>query len=392
MPRIVLFGATGFTGELTARAMRQADLKPLLLARDPARLEPLAEELGLEWATASVDDVDALRRLLSRGDTLVTTVGPFRRLGDSALRATIACGATYIDSSGEPAFVREVFDTWSPRAKRARIALIPACGYDNVPGHLAASLAIRAAPAATRVDIGYFVSGAATASGGTTASLLGAAFDQHYRFVGGALHSERGAKRMRRFAVDGRSRSALSMGGSEHLALPRQYPQLREVNLHLGWSDRLSRPASVLSGAVAGFTHIPGMTAAISRLALGRGSRGGPGPESRRRSGSHVVAVARDEAGAAQATVRVVGGDGYDFTAAILAWAAEHAVDIRSRGALGPVEAFGVDALLAGVRQTGMTVSGSGIERMTPQHPAVVTATGGTARSCSQRQDRDARR
>ena len=60
--------------------------------------------------------------LLERGDVLVSTVGPFAKWGEPAVRAAIAARGTYIDSTGEPAFIRRVFDEFGApgRARRAR--------------------------------------------------------------------------------------------------------------------------------------------------------------------------------------------------------------------------------------------------------------------------------
>src|SRR5690349_16615065 len=88
--RVVLFGATGYTGDLTARAMVKRGMKPLLAARRREPLEVLAAELGgLETAVADVSNPGSIRALVEKGDTLVTTVGPFARWGDPALDAAI---------------------------------------------------------------------------------------------------------------------------------------------------------------------------------------------------------------------------------------------------------------------------------------------------------------
>ena len=84
--RIVLFGATGYTGDLTARALVDRGARPVLAARNEARVRALAEELGgLEWAVADVARPDSVRALVERGDVLVSTVGPFARWGEPAV-------------------------------------------------------------------------------------------------------------------------------------------------------------------------------------------------------------------------------------------------------------------------------------------------------------------
>src|SRR5207247_8262039 len=95
--RIVVFGATGFTGRLVAEALVHGGARPVLAARSAERLDALAGELGgnLETAVADVARPDTVRALVERGDVLVSTVGPFRRYGEPAVRAAIAAGAHY---------------------------------------------------------------------------------------------------------------------------------------------------------------------------------------------------------------------------------------------------------------------------------------------------------
>src|SRR3954470_24015025 len=166
--RIVLFGATGYTGELTARELAGIGERPVLAARSEARVRALAEELGgLEWATADVGRPQSVRALVERGDVLVSCVGPFQRWGAPAVEAAIDAGAHYLDSTGETPFIRRIFEDWGPRAAASDVALMTAMGYDWVPGNLAAALALTDGGAnAIKVDVGYFLTGAAGMSGG----------------------------------------------------------------------------------------------------------------------------------------------------------------------------------------------------------------------------------
>jgi short subunit dehydrogenase-like uncharacterized protein len=161
--RIVLFGATGYTGEGTARALVARGAKPVLAGRSAERLERLADDLGgAETRIADVTRPESVRALVQDRDVLVSTVGPFLRWGAPAIEAAIDAGAIYIDSTGEPAFIRRVFEHYGPRAERTDASLLTAFGYDWVPGNLAAALALREAGAeATRMQIGYFGQGAA---------------------------------------------------------------------------------------------------------------------------------------------------------------------------------------------------------------------------------------
>ncbi len=165
--RIVLFGATGYTGDLTARALVAQGARPVLAARSADRLAALAAELGgLETAVADVSRPDSVRALVERGDVLVSTVGPFVRFGGPAVEAAVATGAHYLDSTGEGPFIREVFERYGPGAQAAGSGLVTAFGYDWVPGNLAGGLALaEAGEQAVRVEIAYFAPGGGSGGG-----------------------------------------------------------------------------------------------------------------------------------------------------------------------------------------------------------------------------------
>ena len=361
MPRIILFGATGYTGRLTADALVARGERPVLAGRSRERLEEMAAGLGggLETAVADVADPPSVRALLEPGDVMLSTVGPFARFGDPVAEAAIDAGAHYLDSTGEPAFIRRVFEHFDPRAERAGIGMLTAFGWDWVPGNLAGALALReAGDRATRVDVGYYSVGNffAGMSGGTRASMAGALIEPAFAWRDG-IHTERPARRVRAFDVDGKQRQGISVGSSEHFALPRLHPQLREVNVYLGWFGPASRAMQGLAAFNAAAVRLPGVKPALERLTSRfEGSTGGPDADKRAQSGSAHVAIAYDDAGTELATVHLRGGNGYEFTGRILAWGAATAAagDIAGEGALGPAEAFGLDALAEGNAEAGM--------------------------------------
>ena len=166
--------------------------------------------------------------------------------------------------------------------------------------------------------------------------------------------TERGAKRVRAFSVGGKDRQAISVGSSEHFALPRLAPALREVNTYLGWFGPASRPMQAMSLA----TSLPGVGAAVGAVTsrLVKGSTGGPDVTQRLRTGSHVQALAYDSSGRELAQVVLEGPNGYTLTGAFLAWGASRARDggLQGTGALGPADAFGLDHLEKGCAEAGL--------------------------------------
>ena len=365
--RIVLFGATGYTGRLAAEAMVERGLKPVLAARSQDKLDALVEGLGgeLKTATADVADPPSVRALVENGDVLVTTVGPFTRWGGPAAAAATTAGAHYIDSTGEPPFIREVFERYGAAAEQAGVGMLTALGYDWVPGNMAGGLALeRAGELATRVDVGYFITGSGSMSGGTKASLVGAISEPAFGYRDGRIQTERGAKRVRSFAVGSKQLQGVSVGSSEHFTLPRLAPRLREVNAYLGWFGPASRAMQVMSAGTSVAMKLPGVdklwSAAGERFV--QGSSGGPDAEARSKSGSHIVAIAYDAAGRQLSEVHVSGVDGYTFTGRMLAWGADRAAAgaLKGTGALVPVDAFGLDELVKGCAEAGISEEGAG--------------------------------
>jgi short subunit dehydrogenase-like uncharacterized protein len=372
-PRIVVFGATGYTGELVASALVARGAAPVLAGRSRERLEALAASLGdgatngssLEIAVADVADPASVRALVAADDVLVSTVGPFSRFGRPAVDAAIDARAHYLDSTGEGAFIRTVFEDDGPRAQAAGCALLTAFGCDWVPGNVAGALALQeAGQAAVRVAIGYYATGAGmgsdATSGGTQASVAGAMLSKGFAWRDGRIVTERNARRVSSFELwPGHRAPSFSVSGTEHFALPRLQPGLREVDLYLGWSGSMSRPISILSAGMSAVTAIPGVRGALSGLAakMVKGSTGGPSAEDRERTGTLVLAQAFDALGKQLSDVRLEGSNPYTFTGAILAWGAHAAASgaLRGTGALGPVDAFGLDDLAAGTAEAGIS-------------------------------------
>jgi len=361
MGRILVFGATGYTGDLTARRLVADGERPVLVARRPEAVRALADELGgLDVAVADASDEAALAAAVEPGDVLVATVGPFLRHGRTAAEVAAGTGAHYLDSTGEGSFIREVFERWGPVAAEHGSAMVPAFGFDYVPGSLAGALALeQAGPDAVRVDVAYFAFHFGT-SAGTKASIAGMTLEEGFRWRDGGLRPERAAREVRRFDVDGRSLTGVSIPGAEHLALPAAYPRLREVGVYLGIPPLVARTLAVGSLLSTPARRIGALkragSAGIGKVV--KGSTGGPGAEVRARARCAVVGEARSASGEVLATVTLRGPDPYDYTAGILAWGARTAAagGLQGSGALGPVGAFGLEALRTGCEEAGLTV------------------------------------
>jgi hypothetical protein len=183
----------------------------------------------------------------------VTTVGPYLRFGGAALEAASDAGAHYFDATGEGPFIRRVFEEYGPRAQAAECAFLPAFGYDFVPGNLAAALALDQAAdgrIGTRIEVFYVVDGIG-ASGGTMASSVGVMLRPGFAFRSGRLTTQRQGAQVASFRWRGRHGAGLSIAGSEHLSLPRLYPDLHDVRVYLGVAGAQTWQLQAASAALA---------------------------------------------------------------------------------------------------------------------------------------------
>ncbi len=370
MARIVVFGATGYTGRLVARDLVRGGAAPLLVGRSSAALQELVEDLnesapGGRAATFEVADLTrpaSLRRLLhSPDDVVVSAVGPYARLGSVAVEAAIDAGCAYADCSGEPVFIRRMFEEYGAKPRRTGARLVPAVGYDFLPGNLAGALLIDryAAAGLSRIQVGYFVTGPFGPSSGTVASAAGVMLDPSTVYRGGHVVTERPGAQVQDFRVGDEEVSGLSLGGSEVFALPRLDPALSDVAVYVGWAGRWSRAASAASSVAAGARQVPGFGAAVGavfRTALGGASGEGPAEHIRARARSLVVAEGADANGGALGRITLEGPNPYDLTAGLLTWTARMLSRRAERdvGTLGPVDAFGLEALVSGCLALGL--------------------------------------
>ncbi|MDJ0850342.1 MAG: saccharopine dehydrogenase NADP-binding domain-containing protein [Myxococcota bacterium] len=152
--RLLIYGATGYTGRLIARAALERGLEPVLCGRHPARLAALSERLGgLEHRVATLGDASALDAVLADVDVLLNAAGPFSQTAAAVLDACLRTGTHYLDVTGEA----EVMEALSRRDREARereILVLPGAGFDVVPSDCLAAHVARRAPGATWLALG----------------------------------------------------------------------------------------------------------------------------------------------------------------------------------------------------------------------------------------------
>ena len=178
---IILYGASGFTGELVAAYLGEAhaDLRWAIAGRNQQKLEALRLRLGLPElpiVIADSHDTEALKSMVRQTRTVISTVGPYAQYGTPLLEACAGEGTHYCDLTGEAQWMAGVFEQINPIAQESGARLVHCCGFDSIPSDLSVfflqqQFKERFGRYASHVS-GRMGRAAGGVSGGTVASLM----------------------------------------------------------------------------------------------------------------------------------------------------------------------------------------------------------------------------
>ncbi|MFI5954599.1 saccharopine dehydrogenase family protein [Cryptosporangium sp. NPDC051539] len=180
---LVLFGATGFTGGLTAEylaAHAPAGVRWALAGRDAAKLAAVRDRLGrndVGLLRADATDAASLREVAEATRVVASTVGPYVRYGEPLVAACAAAGTHYTDLTGEPRFVDEMYLRHHDTATRTGARIVHACGFDSIPADLGAYFTVKQLPEGVPLRVEAFLRANGRPSAGTVHSLVGAVAD-----------------------------------------------------------------------------------------------------------------------------------------------------------------------------------------------------------------------
>lgn len=180
---LVLFGATGFTGGLTAEYLALHAPKKArwaLAGRSQERLEAIRERLAalnpacnaLPLLVVESDDDAALATLAASTKVVISTVGPYLKHGEPLVKACANAGTHYADLTGEPEFVDSMWLKYHETAKRSGAKLVHCCGFDSIPHDLGAYFTVLQLPAENAIRVRGFVKAGGEFSGGTLHSAI----------------------------------------------------------------------------------------------------------------------------------------------------------------------------------------------------------------------------
>ena len=158
---IVIYGASGYTGQLIAAELAGRDLPIVLAGRNRSKLEAVAAGLGsgsrARVAAVPLADPAGLRELIGPAAVVIACAGPFTLHGTPVIEAAARAGTHYLDTTGEQPFIRDSFDRWGPIAADSGAALVSGFGFDYVPGDMLAALTSEGLGPIEELTIAYHV-------------------------------------------------------------------------------------------------------------------------------------------------------------------------------------------------------------------------------------------
>lgn len=160
----LIYGITGYTGQLVAARAAELGVTPIVAGRDEARTRELAERYGFKWRAFSLDDQAAVKHALQDVPLVLNLAGPFSATAKPMVDAAIATGTHYLDITGEVA-VFEAMAARDKEAKAAGVMLMPGCGFDVVPSDCLAAHMKKRMPDAISLDL--IITGLGKTSRGT---------------------------------------------------------------------------------------------------------------------------------------------------------------------------------------------------------------------------------
>ncbi|HEU4976326.1 MAG TPA: saccharopine dehydrogenase NADP-binding domain-containing protein [Baekduia sp.] len=340
---VVLLGATGFTGGLTAvelAARAPEGLSWALAGRSRDKLEAVRDRVmaahpaapAPELVIADVTDPASLQALARSTRVVATTVGPYLQHGEPLVAACAAAGTDYVDLTGEPEFVDRMYVAHHARAVETGARIVHACGFDSIPHDLGAQFTVEQLPEGVPLHLRGYVRAGGRFSGGTFHSALGAMSRPRQ-----GMAAARERKRVESAHSPGAAGRAVHLEASPHRALgvwavplPTIDPQV--IGRSARALDRYGpdftyghyaavKHLPVAVGGVAGIAALfaaaqvpPLRRALLSRLPQGEG----PSEEQMRKAWFSVRFTG--EGGGRRVITEVAGGDpGYAETSRMLA-------------------------------------------------------------------------
>ena len=173
--KIVIFGATGFTGELCAKFMSEkySDIPIAIAGRSLEKLEKIKNKHGLPFPIVVADafDVSALEKMCKDTEVVLSTAGPYHKYGSDLLGACVKNGCHYVDITGESFWIKDMIEKHHKEASNKGVRIINACGFDSAPSDLGVFYAVNQVAGSVK-SVQCFQAWKGEASGGTMETMF----------------------------------------------------------------------------------------------------------------------------------------------------------------------------------------------------------------------------
>jgi len=339
---LVLFGATGFTGGLTAEYLARHvpdGCRWALAGRSQEKLEAVRSRLAaidpslaaLPLLTADVTDGASLLAIASAARVVITTVGPYVEHGEPLVAACAGAGTDYVDITGESEFVDAMYTGYHKKAVASGARLVHACGFDSVPHDLGVRLTVLQLPAGIPLRVRGMLRARGTVSGGTFHSAIAA--------MSRSRQTKQASSARRKAEPRPAGRRARAVARPPHrdrktglwlvplptvdpIVVKRSAAALERYGPDFEYAHYVAvKKSPVMLGGLAGVGTLAAAAQVppLRRLMLGRMTRG-EGPSEERRAKSWFSVRFVGEGGGARVVTQVSGGDpGYGETSKMLA-------------------------------------------------------------------------
>jgi short subunit dehydrogenase-like uncharacterized protein len=339
---LVLVGATGFTGGLTAEYLARhapTGCRWALAGRNRSKLEAVRRRLeaidhalaDLPLLDADVTDPASLLAVASAARVVITTVGPYLSYGEPLVAACASAGTDYVDLTGEPEFVDSMYVRYHEKAVASGARIVHACGFDSVPHDLGARFTVLQLPEGVPLRVRGMLRAGGMPSGGTLHSAATAVSRaRHMKRAAAARRKAEPRPVGRRVRATARSPHRDAVTGHWLVPLPTVDPQVVKRSAaaleRYGPDFEYAHYAAVkrLPVALGGMAGVGALAVAVQlpplrKLLLSRVQQG-EGPSQARREKSWFEVKFVGEGGGRRVVTRVFGGDpGYGETSKMLA-------------------------------------------------------------------------
>lgn len=339
---LTLLGATGYTGGLTAdylAAHMPEGGRWAIAGRNRSKLDAVARRIEAaggvrpEIIEADTTDDASMAALAARTRVLVTTVGPYLKHGEGAVKAAAEAGIGYLDLTGEPQFADEMWLKYHDVAVASGARIIHAAGFDSIPYDMGVLYTVDQLPSDVPITVNAYLRAGITPSGGTYHSAINqfASFRESGRIAQQRRSAEQRPK-------DRKIRGAGKLGRAPHdsgwaVPLPTIDPQIvlrsaRALETYgpeftYGHFAHVRTTRMLAAGAVGvGVLGIGSQVPPLRKLLL-KAIDVGEGPAIEKREQAWFKLDLFAEAGGQKLHTRVTGSDpGYGGTAKMLGEAA----------------------------------------------------------------------